>query len=53
MIGKGIIGKKKQAPKQTGDNTTEPVPAAIDEDYEDGDIATPKRDCSGNDDEPL
>jgi hypothetical protein len=27
--------------------------AADDDDYEDGDIATPKRDSYGNDDEPL
>jgi hypothetical protein len=28
-------------------------PRAEDDDYEDGDIATPKRDRHGNDDEPL
>ena len=35
----------------TGPKQTPPPPA--DDDYEDGDIATPKRDRSGNDDEPL
>ena len=30
-----------------------PPPPPLDDDYEDGDIATPKRDRTGNDDEPL
>jgi len=30
-----------------------PPPLAAEEDYEDGDIATPKRDRYGTDDEPL
>jgi hypothetical protein len=30
-----------------------PSPRAEDEDYEDGDIATPKRDRHGTDDEPC
>jgi hypothetical protein len=30
-----------------------PAPRVDDDDYEDGDIATPKRDRYGNDDEPL
>lgn len=30
-----------------------PPPQADDDDIEDGDIATPKRDRYGNDDEPL
>jgi hypothetical protein len=29
------------------------LPRNADDDYEDGDIATPKRDRYGNDDEPL
>lgn len=33
--------------------TTPPPPRDTDDDYEDGDIATPKRDLDGNDDEPL
>ncbi|MGY4628161.1 hypothetical protein [Bradyrhizobium sp. USDA 4486] len=32
---------------------TSPPPRESDDDYEDGDIATPKRDRYGNDDEPL
>ncbi|MET4798784.1 hypothetical protein [Bradyrhizobium sp. LB11.1] len=32
---------------------TPPPPREIDDDYEDGDFATPKRDRYGNDDEPL
>jgi hypothetical protein len=36
--------KSKKAP---------PSPRAEDDDYEDGDIATPKRDRYGTDDEPL
>ena len=30
-----------------------PPPPPLDDDDEDGDIATPKRDRTGNDDEPL
>ncbi len=30
-----------------------PTPPTDDDDYEDGDIATPKKDRYGNDDEPL
>jgi len=30
-----------------------PPPLPLDDDDEDGDIATPKRDRTGNDDEPL
>jgi hypothetical protein len=39
----------KEAPKAK----TPPPSPPLDEDYEDGDIATPKRDRTGNDDEPL
>jgi hypothetical protein len=53
MIGKDIIRKKKRAPRQADDNAKKPAPAEHDDDYEDGDIATPKRDRTGNDDEPL
>ena len=51
----GGIGKNSEPPKQTGDKSKKPEPAPVveDDDYEDGDIATPKRDRSGNDDEPL
>jgi hypothetical protein len=53
MIGKGTTGKKTSPPKQTDDRAKTPAPAENDDDYEDGDIATPKRDRAGNDDEPL
>jgi hypothetical protein len=48
-------GKKSEPPKQEGDKPKRPPPAPKeeDEDYEDGDIATPKRDRYGPDDEPL
>ena len=50
----GGIGKKSEPPKKTDDKSGKPQPApAEDDDYEDGDIATPKRDRTGNDDEPL
>ena len=46
------IGKQSKPPKQDEENK-KPAAPAEDDDYEDGDIATPKRDRSGNDDEPL
>ena len=51
----GGTGRKSEPPKKSGDDKPkkpehEPVE---DEDYEDGDIATPKRDRADNDDEPL
>ena len=52
----GETGKKNEPPKKGNDKPKKPenIPAADqDEDYEDGDIATPKRDRSGDDDEPL
>ena len=40
--------------KTADDKARKPLPPRdIDDDYEDGDIATPKRDRYGNDDEPL
>jgi hypothetical protein len=51
-----IIGKtKKSKPptKQAEDKSQKPPPSQTDDDYEDGDIATPKRDRDGTDDEPL
>ena len=53
----GGSGKKNEPPKQ-GDNKPgkpprPPVEDDDDEDGEDGDIATPKCDRDGNDDEPL
>jgi hypothetical protein len=45
--------KKPERPK-TDDSKSKKPPAPIEDgDYEDGDIATPKRDTSGDDDEPL
>jgi hypothetical protein len=50
----GGIGKNSEPPKKTDDKPKKPPPIPVeDDDYEDGDIATPKRDRSGNDDEPL
>ena len=50
-------GRKEQQPLKKGDNDQPtkkpPPPRAVEEDYEDGDIATPKRDRYGPDDEPL
>ena len=54
-IGKmGGIKKKTVRPnKDDSKSKKKPPPAPADDDYEDGDIATPKRDRSGDDDEPL
>ena len=50
----GGTGRKSDPPKQDNEKPKKPKPAQVeDEDYEDGDIATPKRDHTGNDDEPL
>jgi hypothetical protein len=48
----GGTGRKSEPPKKSDDKPKKPehIP---DEDDEDGDIATPKRDRHGNDDEPL
>jgi hypothetical protein len=47
-------GKKNKPPKKAEDKSKKPPPPPVaDEDYEDGDIATPKRDRYGTDDEPL
>ncbi|WP_198172781.1 hypothetical protein [Bradyrhizobium sp. AT1] len=44
----------KAADKKPADNKAKtPPPPLDDDDYEDGDIATPKRDRYGVDDEPL
>ncbi|WP_339029772.1 hypothetical protein WHZ78_31870 [Bradyrhizobium symbiodeficiens] len=43
------IAEKKPA----GGKVKTPPPPLDDDDYEDGDIATPKRDRYGPDDEPL
>ena len=50
----GGNGKKSEPPRQDSDKPVKPKgPPVEDDDYEDGDIATPKRDRHGNDDEPL
>jgi hypothetical protein len=50
----GGTGKKSEPPKKADDKSKKPPPAPIeDDDYEDGDIATPKRDRYGDDDQPL
>jgi hypothetical protein len=51
----GRIGKRREPPKQEAGKPEPPQPAPREEDeaYEDGDIATPKRDRYGPDDEPL
>jgi hypothetical protein len=55
----GGTGRKSAPPKSgssrkndSSGNKTPPAPVE-DDDVEDGDIATPKRDRYGNDDEPL
>jgi hypothetical protein len=50
----GGIGRRNDPPKQGDDKSNKPPPPhSEDDEIEDGDIATPKRDRNGNDDEPL
>src|ERR1700722_14208224 len=50
----GRTGQKGELPSKPDAKSKKKPPAPIeDDDIEDGDIATPKRDRSGNDDEPL
>jgi hypothetical protein len=50
----GGTGKKSEPPKKADDKSKKLPPAPReDDDYEDGDIATPKRDRYGEDDQPL
>jgi hypothetical protein len=48
-------GKKNEPAEKADDKSKKkpPPPPVQDDDCEDGDIATPKRDRYGNDDEPL
>jgi hypothetical protein len=47
-------GKKSELPKtKVAKPKKPPPPPNEDDDYEDGDIATPKRDRHGDDDQPL
>jgi len=49
------VGRKSEPRKAADDKTKKPLPPprTDDGDCEDGDIATPKRDRYGDDDEPL
>jgi hypothetical protein len=50
----GGFGKKSERPKKEDDKSKKPPPAPVeDDDYEDGDFATPKRDRNDEDDRPL
>jgi len=51
----GNTGRKSEPLGKPDDKPKKPPPPSRsdDDDYEDGDIATPKRDRHGNDDEPL
>ena len=49
----GIRKKGKPPGKDSNKPKKAPPKPAEDDDYEDGDIATPKRDRYGDDDEPL
>jgi len=50
----GGTGKKNELPNKDGGKSRKSPPApAEDDDYEDGDFATPKRDRHGDDDQPL
>jgi hypothetical protein len=52
----GGSGEKNKPPKEKGKQPTParlPAEPAEDEQCEDGDFATPKRDRGGTDDEPL
>jgi len=49
------MDKKGKPPTKDGGKPKKPPPPSRteDDDYEDGDMATPKQDRYGNDDEPL
>jgi hypothetical protein len=51
----GGTGKNSKPPRKDGGKPGNPPPKPVedDDDGEDGDIATPKRDRDGDDDEPL
>jgi hypothetical protein len=50
----GGTGKKTENPGKDDGKPKKPPPAPVeDEDVEDGDFATPKRDRHGDDDQPL
>lgn len=50
----GGTGRRNKPPVKDDDGPVKAPPAPIeDDDVEDGDIATPKRDRNGDDDQPL
>lgn len=50
----GVTGKNSKPAGKDNDKPKKSAPKRVeDEDYEDGDIATPKLDRHGEDDEPL
>jgi hypothetical protein len=49
----GNTGKKNEAPAKQRKKPSKPPLPITDDEREDGDIATPKHDRYGNDDEPL
>jgi hypothetical protein len=51
----GGTGKKTELPGKEEKTTSKPAPSPREEeqDYEDGDFVTPKRDRTGDDDQPL
>jgi hypothetical protein len=50
----GRTGKKNEIPNKADDKSKKPPPVPVeDDDIEDGDFATPKRDRHGDDDQPL
>jgi hypothetical protein len=53
-VNMGGIGKKSEHPaKHDGKSKKSPPRPVEDDDAEDGDFATPKRDRDGDDDQPL
>jgi hypothetical protein len=50
----GGTGKNNESPEKESDAPVKPAPAPnVTDDIEDGDIATPKPNRDGDDDEPL
>jgi hypothetical protein len=50
----GGTGKKNEPPNKDDGKSKKSAPVPIeDDDFEDGDIATPKHDRHGDDDQPL
>ena len=49
----GGTGKNDEIPNKEDRKSKKLPPATTDDDWDDGDIATPKRDRYGDDDQPL